>query len=62
LSELICDTTVVQYLHQIGLLLDAKRAGLISAIAPYVDELRKHNFHLSTRARASILQEAGETP
>ncbi len=46
----------------LGLLLDAKRAGLISSIAPYVDELRQRNFHLSLRAREAILSEAGEFP
>ena len=52
----------VPFTGTLGLLLDAKRAGLVSAIAPYVDELRQRNFHLSLRARAAILHEAGETP
>jgi predicted nucleic acid-binding protein len=44
----------------LGVLLDAKRARLISSIAPYVDELRRRNFHLSLRACEAILLEAGE--
>ena len=52
----------VPFTGTLGLLLDAKRARLIPSIAPYVDELRQRNFHLSLRARAAILHEAGETP
>jgi uncharacterized protein len=52
----------VPFTGTLGLLLDAKRAGLVSTIAPYVDELRQRNFHLSLRARAAILHEAGEGP
>ena len=46
----------------LGLLLDAKRAGLIPAIAPLVGELRQCNFYITTSARALILRQAGEAP
>jgi predicted nucleic acid-binding protein len=52
----------VPFTGTLGLLLDAKRAGLVSFITPYIDELRQRNFHLSQQARAAILREAGETP
>ena len=46
----------------LGLLLDAKKRGLISAVAPLLDELDRHKFNLSPRIRESILNASGETP
>ena len=46
----------------LGLLLDAKRGGLIPAVAPLLDDLDRYNFHMSPRVRATILRAAGETP
>jgi predicted nucleic acid-binding protein len=41
-------------------LIKAKHTGLISAVAPLLDELKKLNFRLSDSARAAILELAGE--
>ena len=46
----------------LGLLVDAKQRGLIPAVAPLLDELERHNFHMSSRIRETILNAAGETP
>ena len=45
----------------VGLLLDAKRAGLIAAITPVLDTLQSLRFHLSPQTRALVLRLAGES-
>ena len=44
----------------IGLLLDAKRAGLINAVRPLLDDLQRLRFRLSTSIRQMALELAGE--
>ncbi len=44
----------------LGLLLDAKKAGLIDAVAPLLDRLDALNFRLHVRTRAAVLRLAGE--
>lgn len=46
----------------LGLLLDAKRAGLIATIAPVLDTLQSRRFRLGTQTRALVLRLAGESP
>jgi predicted nucleic acid-binding protein len=46
----------------LGLLLDAKRAGLVSTILPLLDQLQALRFRLNVRTREAILALAGETP
>jgi len=46
----------------LGLLVDAKQRGLIPAVAPLLDELERHNFHMSPCIRVAILKAAGEMP
>ena len=46
----------------LGLLLDAKRAGLISAVGPVLDQLQAAHFRVASRTRAAVLALAGETP
>ena len=44
-----------------GVLLEAKRQGQISAVAPLLDALvRDHGFHLSDRLHEQVLREGGE--
>lgn len=45
----------------LGILLDAKQRGLISAVTPILDDLERHEFNMSPRIRRSILKAAGET-
>ncbi len=45
----------------VGLLLDAKRAGLIEKVAPCLDQLQALRFRLSTRTREAVLRLAGES-
>lgn len=44
----------------LGVLLDAKRAGLIAAVAPLADELQRLGFRLSGATRQAVLGLAGE--
>ncbi len=44
----------------IGVLLDAKRAGLVPSVAPLLDRLQGLRFRLSPRTRAAVLTLAGE--
>ena len=44
----------------LGLLLDAKRAGLVDAVAPLVDQLQSLGFRLDPRTRAAVLRQARE--
>ncbi len=44
----------------LGLLLDAKRAGHLSAVKPYLDRLQDHGFRLAQHTRDAVLKLAGE--
>ena len=44
----------------LGILLDAKRAGLIRAVAPLADDLQRLGFRLSGATRQAVLGSAGE--
>ena len=44
----------------LGLLLLAKQAGQVQAVAPLIDQLRNHRYNLSDALVAAVLQKAGE--
>ena len=44
----------------LGILLDAKRAGLIEVISPLLDDLQALRFRMSPSTRAAVLNLAGE--
>jgi uncharacterized protein len=44
----------------LGILLDAKRAGLIATVAPLIDDLERHGFRLSRATRCTVLRMADE--
>jgi len=52
----------IPFTGTLGLLLDAKQAGLIPLVAPHIIELCKHNVFVSPRARDSVLRKASESP
>jgi predicted nucleic acid-binding protein len=43
-----------------GILISAKRAGLIAAVRPCLDAMRSHGYYLSQRLFERALEEAGE--
>ncbi len=51
----------VPHIGTLGLLVEAKRRGLVSQIAPLLPELRRARIHLSTALAAAVLRSAGET-
>jgi predicted nucleic acid-binding protein len=46
----------------LGILLEAKKAGLIHAVKSYIDHLDSLNFRLSRETRTIVLKMAGEAP
>ena len=44
----------------LGVLLDAKRAGLVPAVGPLLDRLQALRFRLAPHTRAAVLELAGE--
>lgn len=45
----------------LGVLIDAKRAGLISAVRPLLDQLQSLGFRLAPHTRLAVLRLAGES-
>lgn len=45
----------------LGLLLDAKRKGLIARVGPVLDELQALGFRVAAHTRTAVLKLAGET-
>jgi predicted nucleic acid-binding protein len=62
LARRLAETLEIPLTGTLGLLLDAKTAGLIDAVAPVLDRLQTLRFRLSPRTRESILRLAGEAP
>ena len=46
----------------LGMLLLAKQAGHVNALAPLINRLREHRYNLSDALVAAVLQRAGEQP
>jgi predicted nucleic acid-binding protein len=46
----------------LGLLLDAKRAGLLAAVEPMLDRLQACGFRLAPATSVAVLRRAGELP
>ena len=46
----------------LGLLLDAKRSGLITSLTPVLDTLQSLRFRLAPQTRSVVLRLAGESP
>ena len=44
----------------LGVLIDAKRLGIIPAVCPLLDQLQSLGFRLAAHTRAAVLDLAGE--
>ena len=62
LAPRVAEMLGLQLTGTLGLLIDAKRAGLISEVAPFLDQLQALNFRLASHTRAAVLKLAGEAP
>jgi uncharacterized protein len=60
LARRVAGTLGLRYTGTLGLLLDAKQAGLIPEVAPFLDQLQDLRFRLSPQTRAAVLKIAGE--
>lgn len=60
LARRVAETLGVHFTGTLGLLLDAKNAGLLSAVRPLLDQLQTLRFRLSPQTRSTILELAGE--
>ena len=61
LARQVAVTFGIRLRGTLGILLDAKRAGLVPTIAPLLDQLHALRFRLSSHTRAAILELAGES-
>jgi predicted nucleic acid-binding protein len=50
----------IRHRGTLGVLLDAKRAGLVAAVQPILDRLQSLDFRLDARTRRDVLELAGE--
>jgi predicted nucleic acid-binding protein len=62
LARRVAEMLGIRLTGTLGLLLDAKRAGLVSAVAPLLDKLQALRFRLAPHTRAAVLKLAGEGP
>ena len=60
LARRIAETLGLHFTGTLGLLLDAKRAGLIHAVRPVLDQLQSLRFRVASHTRAAVLKLAGE--
>jgi predicted nucleic acid-binding protein len=61
LARRVAETLNIRFTGTLGILLDAKRKGLIDGVAPLLDRLQLLAFRVSPAARALILRAAGES-
>lgn len=60
LARQVAEMRGIRLTGTLGLLLDAKRAGLIPSVRPLLDQLQALRFFVSATTRAAVLDLAGE--
>lgn len=60
LARQVAQSLKIKLMGTLGVLLDAKRAGLISAVGPLLDKLQTLRFRLDPKTRSAVLKMAGE--
>ncbi len=60
LARRVAQAQNIRHTGTLGVLLDAKRAGLIPQVAPLLDRLDALRFRLAPQTRAAVLKLAGE--
>ena len=60
-AEQVAELLGIPLTGTLGLLLDAKKKGLISAVLPFLDELDRLRFRVSPVTRIAVLKLAGES-
>jgi uncharacterized protein len=62
LARQVARTLQLRVTGTLGVLIDAKRAGIISNVRPLLDQLDGLGFRLSAHTRTAVLELAGEPP
>lgn len=62
LARRVAETLRLRLTGTLGMLLDAKRAGLVATVAPLLDQLQALRFRLAPHTRTTVLELAGEAP
>lgn len=52
----------IRFTGVLGILLKARHDGIVSQLAPLLDQLQRHGFYLDAGTRTQVLQLAGESP
>jgi len=60
LARVIAENLGIKFTGTLGILVEAKRAGLIDSVGSLLDRLQELRFRVSPSVRALILREAGE--
>ncbi|MCD6298849.1 MAG: DUF3368 domain-containing protein [Deltaproteobacteria bacterium] len=60
LARQVAQSLKIKLMGTLGVLLDAKRAGLVSAVGPLLDKLQTLRFRLDPKTRSAVLKMAGE--
>lgn len=59
-ARLAAETLGLRFIGTVGLLLLAKRRGLVAQVLPMLDDLRAKRFRLSEKVYQAVLRQAGE--
>ena len=60
LARRVAETLGLRLKGTLGLLIDAKRAGIIPTVGPLLDQLHALRFHVAPHTRTAVLKLAGE--
>jgi predicted nucleic acid-binding protein len=60
LARWVAESIGVRLTGTLGVLRDAKKAGIISAVKPFLDQLQEHGFWLASKTRSVVLRQVGE--
>jgi predicted nucleic acid-binding protein len=61
LARRVAENIDLRVTGTLGILLDAKRAGLVPSVGPLLDRLQALRFRIAPRTRLAVLAKAGET-
>ncbi|MEX0803857.1 MAG: DUF3368 domain-containing protein [Candidatus Binatia bacterium] len=60
LARQVAKTLQLRFTGTLGILIDAKSRGIISAVAPFLDQLQSFGFRLAPQTRAAVLKLVSE--
>lgn len=60
LARRVAEVLEISFMGTLGVLLDAKQAGLVPEVRPLLDGLQALRFRLSAQTRSAVLRRAGE--